>query len=354
MELEKEKLQKLLQQAKKLSETHEILLLTSNEDRTDNPSDYVGYSVKSEFYSEEDELKILDSLYKIGFSVQQFFNEEDFISFVSANYKKLQKVIVINSAQKGIKIGRKSLIPAICDLYGIRYVGSNPYVVSLCRDKYRCGCILAQNHIPVPKAWLYSPVFGWLDPPTIVKSQVIIKPNYEAASIGIDASSICKSDTIDKKVKQLQSIYCQDILAEEFISGYEVEIPVIISGDGPIAFFPVGIKLGGSRRMGRRILDYELRKADAYEFYDFTNENPEIARKAVEVAIATALTLSIRGFSRIDCRIKDDGSIYVTDVATNPHYTEKSSYRFLFSQLGFDYTDLISCLIASSFEEENL
>lgn len=354
MELQKKTyLQTLVQRAVRLANSHEVILLTSNKEKTNNQADYSGYSVKSEFFSDEEETRILDALCKIGFSVHRFYNEEDFIAFVSGEQHKLSNRIVINSAQKGTKIGRKSLIPAICDLFGIPYVGSDPYVVSLCRDKYRCGCILAQNGIPVPDAWLYQPVGGWFREPPTTAGQLIVKPNYEAASIGIDALNICNGSAMYEKVRQLESIYHQEILAEQFISGYEVEIPVITFNNVPTAFFPVGINLDGDKKMGERILDYHLRDVDAYEYYDFSLEKPQAAKVALAVAVRTAQILNIKGFGRVDLRISENSDVYVTDIATNPHYTARSSYEFLFSQLGFGYDDLIACLIAASIGEDN-
>ena len=352
MELQKKAyLQALVQRAVRLASSHEVILLTSNKEKTNNQADYTGYSVKSEFFFFFYEARILNSLYKIGFSVRQFYNEEDFIAFVSEGQQKLSKKIVINSAQKGTKIGRKSLIPAVCDLFGISYVGSDPYVVSLCRDKYRCGCILAQNGIPVPDAWLYQPLGGWFHEPPATAGQLIVKPNYEAASIGIDALNICNGSAMYEKVRQLEAIYHQEILAEQFIAGYEVEIPVITFSNVPTVFFPVGINLDGDKKMGGRILDYYLRDVDAYEYYDFSLENPQAAQEALDVAARTAQILNIKGFGRVDLRVSERGNVYVTDIATNPHYTARSSYEFLFSQLGFSYDDLIACLIAASIGE---
>lgn len=345
-------LQTLIHRAAQLANSYEVILLTSNKEKTKNQSDYSGYSVKSEFFSEEEEAGILNALRAIGFSVQQFYNEEDFLAFVSAGQQEVSHKIVINSAQKGTKIGRKSLIPSVCDLFGIPYVGSDPYVVSLCRDKYRCGCILAQNGIQVPEAWLYQPVKGWFHEPPATGDRLIVKPNYEAASIGIDALNICGGAAIHKKVRQLESIYHQEILAERFISGYEVEIPIIVSNHVPTAFFPVGINLNGNKKMGDRILDYDLRSVDAYEYYDFSLENPQAAEAAIDAAVRTAEILNINGFGRVDFRISESRGIYVTDIATNPHYTAGSSYEFLFQQLGFHYEHLVACLVAASVTEE--
>ncbi len=344
-----EVLQILISRTRHLAANYEIILLANNKKKTRNMSDYAGYSVTSEFFSDEEQSRIYTSLDHMGFHVRQFFNEEDFINFVSTTREDMSRKIVINSAQKGTRIGRKSLIPALCDLYHIPYIGSNPYIVSLCRDKYRSSSILKQNGIQTPRSWLYQPGTGWFDRSSFPsQGRFIVKPNYEASSIGIDASSVCLAGTgLAQKVFEVCSAYRQEVLVEEFIPGYEVEVPVIFAGI-PLTFFPVGIKLDGNRKMEDRILDYHLRNVDGYEYFDFSEEQPQVAKKLTNIAEKIVRLLSINGFGRIDFRITEHGDIYTTDIATNPHYTAKSSYEFLFYQLGLTYDDLIACLIASS------
>lgn len=345
-----EKIEYLIQFAKDLSKKYEIIMTTSNKQQTDNTTDYLGNSVKAEFFSDQEEFLIFQTLQELGFCVKQFFNEEDFIKFITNHCETLSKYIVLNSAQKGTKIGRKSLIPSICDLYGVKYIGSNPYIVSLCRDKYRTSCILKQNGIRTPQSWLYDARYGWLNgSPDNFNQLLIIKPNYESSSIGIDESNIGYYDShFINKIKELSSCYKQEILIEEFIEGYETENPIINYRE-PLGFFPVAINLDNKPYMGKRILNYNNRAVDNYTFIDFSKTFPELSGQLIKTAYKTVKLLSITGFGRVDFRIDSNEKFYVTDISTNPHYTLKSSYNFVFQQLGLNYEDLISCLIASSF-----
>lgn len=339
----------LIQSAQNLSEKYEIIMVTSNKQQTDNTTDYYGNSVKAEFFSDQEEFLILQMLEELGFGVTRFFNEEDFIKFITSNYDTHSKYIVLNSAQKGIKVGRKSLIPSVCDLYDIKYVGSNPYIVSLCRDKYRTSCMLKQNGIRTPQSWLYDARYGWLNgSPANFKHLLIIKPNYESSSIGIDESNIGYYDlNFINKVKEISSCYKQEILIEEFIEGYETETPIINYGE-PLGVFPVAINMDSEPYMGKRILNYSNRAVDNYTFLDFSAIFPELSNQMLKTAYKTIKLLGIVGFGRVDFRVTLNEMFYVTDISTNPHYTLKSSYYFIFQQLGLNYKDLISCLIASS------
>lgn len=335
-----------------LSEKYTIAFITSHKDKTRNVADYNVFSVKSEFYSDELQKKIVNAFRSCGFAVEEFFNEEDFVAYVpSRSFKELASLIVINSAQKGTNIGRKSLIPALCELYNIPYIGSNPYTVSLCRDKYRCGNILEQNGIKTPKAWLFSPQYGWLNgKPDSSVSKLIIKPNYESSSIGVNSDCISEFNSqFEKKIYDYSKAFKQDILVEEFISGYEVETPVICINP-PIILFPVGIEKDGHKEIGDFILDYTTRAQNYYSLYNFETYDKELSDHLVETALRTVNLLNIQGFGRVDFRISKDGQYYVTDVSTNPHYTENSSFFFIFSQYEMNYEKMIKCLIASKYE----
>lgn len=333
-----------------VAKNHQILMLTSNDNRTTNISDYTGNSVKAEFFSDEDEALISKALKSLGFSVKHFYNEDDFIKYIiKMSSQNLSEYIVLSSAQKGTKIGRKSLIPLFCDLYNVKYIGSNPYVVSLCRDKYRTSCILKENQINTPHSWMYDIRYGWIgSSPEGYPNQLIIKPNYEASSIGISEENIGYFDAeFFEKVKNLSKSYHQEVLVEEFIEGYEVEVPVICDGD-PFCVFPAGISLNTKDFLGTQILNYNIRYHDAYSFYDFSNKNLQLANRIMECTCKVAKLLNISGLGRIDFRIDANQNIYITDISTNPHYTLHSSYFYVFQQLGLNYEDLIACLIASS------
>ena len=347
-EYQKKEIKKMCEISRHLSKYCKIAFITSNKDKTHNTSDYSSFSVKSEFYSNDVHSKIVNAFKNIGFSVIEFFNEEDFIQYALKITKKQREcLIVINSAQKGTHIGRKSLIPAFCELYSIKYVGSNPYVVSLCRDKYKCGNILNQNGIPTPDAWLYNKN-GWINGcPNDIPYKLILKPNYESSSIGVDNKCIdYYGQTFDQKVKEYSLLFNQDIIVEEFVAGYEVEIPIICTQD-PLVFFPVGIEKNGEKCLGEQILDYKTRSENNYDFYDFSAYRPVLAQKLVDIAKKTVKLLDISGFGRIDFRIKENGDYFVTDISTNPHYTEQSSFFVPFKNLDMSYEDMINSLIAS-------
>ncbi len=333
----------------------QLILVCNVEGLTVDKDDYSGDSITSEYLTLQQYNKILSSLRQEGFDVISYFDETEFMSDVlTKKCEKMhgQELLVINSAQKGTKVGRKSLIPAFCDLHHIYYNNSNAYVVSLCRDKYNSGCLLENWGFPVPESWLYRYNQGWVlnaKPP--IDEKIILKLNYETSSIGLDKNNIYNYDeSKDSLIDIISHKYKQDVIIQKFIYGYEVEVSFIY-GKGTFVFPPVGIKLGDNKTLGDKILDYDIRKNHPYEFYDFMQECPETAPKIQECTKYIASALNISGLGRIDYRITPQQQYFVTDVATNPGYGDFSSTYHVFKTFGYSYCEMLTALVGIALDK---
>ena len=211
------------------------------------------FQMETEYFSDDEFDQIVSMFSSIGIPTDYFLHEDDFFQYVIS--KMPQDLVVYNAAQSGTGPGRKSLIPAFCNLHGIPCTGSNAYVVSLCRHKYHVNKLLAQAGIPVPETWLYSN--GWLlEKRPFHNSKIILKPIYESASIGIDESSIqTYTNCIDSLIQSRSEQHRQPIIAQQFVPGYEVEFPLICIDTQIIPLTAVGISVDGQEKLGSGILD---------------------------------------------------------------------------------------------------
>lgn len=339
------------------AEKLKIILVSNIREKTDNFKDYGGTSVISEYLSLSQQELIIESLRSSGFETLCFMDEMDFIqNFITNNcYKEDSKLkMVFNTAQKGTSVGRKSLIPAFCDLYGLCHTNSNPYVVSLARNKYHCSCLLKSNGLPTTNDYLFIPNKGWLFGKRPQKGEkVIVKLNYETSSIGLNSDNIFIYDNSkDLFIKEMAYKYGQSVIVESFIEGYEVEVPIVI-GKEPEIVLPVGITVNNQKDLGTQILDYNIRKDLKFGFYNFSETDNELSKKLESCATDVVNLLGITGFGRVDFRIDYNKNIYVTDVATNPHITKGMSFYYAFSENGLDYTQMLETLIALSLLKNN-
>lgn len=332
----------------KLMDKH-LILVCNTKGASHQEETLAPCSFDTEYFSDDEFEQVVSMFSAVSTSMDVFTYEDDFFRYVINNSPP--NLLVYNAAQSGTGPGRKSLVPAFCNLHGIPCTGSNAYVVSLCRHKYHVNQILSQAGIHVPKTWFYC--YGWLKghPPTLGMN-VLLKPIYESASIGIDNTSIqLYAGRVDELIESRMNQYRQPIIAQEFIPGYEVEVPAICVNDIIYQLPPVGISIDEKRDLGNEILNYERIYFDQYQFYDFSAEEQEIARNLCACADKVIRILGMEGLCRVDFRVKSDGSYFVTDVSTNPHFISHSSVNFSFKRLGLTTNHIAKSILSAAVEK---
>ena len=307
---------------------------------------YGRFSTDTEYLSDDELMQITKMACAQDIFFRIFTCEDAFIKYVLYEKTNLNRLIVYNSAQSGTGAGRKSLIPAICQYYHIRYTGSDSYRVSLCRDKWAISTLLKNLSIPTPNSILFycGKPLSFVDPDT----KYIAKPIHESASIGIRSENIFFGRDIPiKYLIKLEKTMQQPLILQEFISGYELEVPVLASRKEIYAFKPVSLyQIEQSQMMGDQILDYDRIYNDDYSFGSLP---PDIRDDDIkETACTIAKVLQLSGLCRIDFRLRANGEFYITDVSTNPHFIQHSSVNYAFRRVGLHDKDIFHTILALS------
>ncbi|KIC36465.1 hypothetical protein RA27_22200 [Ruegeria sp. ANG-R] len=292
-----------------------------------------------EYFTEEELEEIVGGFREAGFYTDVFVGEDSFIRWVDGgglNHFARNRTLVYNTAQTGSAPGRKSLIPAFCQLHGISTLNANPYAVSLSRQKFHVNAILRSVGIPAPECHWYVGEGRWLaDRRPPIGRIVLAKASFEAASIGLEKRSRFEfTGAEDEFLEELVAELSQPILVQEFIEGREAETPVLCQGNDVLTLDPVGISIGGEKNPGSLFLDYSRVCNDDYGFYDFAPNEQDLAHRLKAIARQVVDTLQFGGFARVDVRIRDGGEPLVTDVATSPHLVRHSAYGHRFANLG--------------------
>ncbi|WP_199925582.1 D-alanine--D-alanine ligase family protein [Paenibacillus bouchesdurhonensis] len=348
-----------IQQAISVKDKILLILVMNVKDITVNYNDYSSMSVMSEYYSYKQYEEIISALRSCNYDVKSYFDENDFISdfqsgILRDNYPR--KLVVINSAQKGTGAGRKSLIPAFCDLHGITYTGSDAYTVSFARDKYHWFSFLQQGGFPTCKSYLFDPNHHWIMNQKPNNGQrVIAKLNGESSSIGLDKENIFYyTEDKDQFLLQLSQKFNQRIIVEQFISGEEVEVPVISSFQNTCSLFPASITVNGNSDLNDTILDYTIRGDHLFDYELYYQKNPQIAEDIMKMTEEVTKAMNIQGFGRIDYRINHFNEFFITDIATNPHITQSMTFWFAYRQMGYSYSDVLQTLIGTALIQNDV
>lgn len=165
----------------------------------------------------------------------------------------------------------------------------------------------------------------------------------KAASLG---SSVGVSKVKDENdfMKALEDSFAYDhqVLAEEFVTGREIEC-AILGNNPPEASYP-----------GEIII------SDKYEFYTFDAKyvdgeavridvpakiDTDTANRIRNIALQSYKTLHCEDFARVDLFLTNSGDIFVNEINTIPGFTNSSMYPMMWKERGVDFTALITRLI---------
>lgn len=344
----KEILELLIKNAKNATKKVTIIFLASVKNVTTNSFDYADSSILTEFLSMEEYNELLTSLQDFGFYVLTYFNSIDFIKdYINEKFSN-SKIVIFEGTQKGIGRARDAYIPTFCDLEGLLHTGPNAYANSICTNKYHWTKLLSSHYISVPNSWEYYNG-EWLNNEKPCLNKVLIaKPCYECASIGIHRQSVAQySNKYEAYLRKISHIYNQPLIVQEFISGYEVEVPIIIHQKVPYILPPIVICKKNNLMMGNDFLDFDLVYDDNYQFSLLEKIDQTLCLQIQAQVIQIIKVLDLECYTRIDFRVDSYGQSYVTDINSYPHIVSHSSFAYAFEQLHIDKCNILPALIGN-------
>ena len=122
---------------------------------------------------------------------------------------------------------RRSLVPAICESYSIRYVGADAYTSIVCQDKELSKKVLNEVGFAVPNGVRIASD-SQLPLIQLLKLPLVVKPSMEGGSIGISQKNlVATADEAANLAKDLLTTYNNPILVEEFVPGKEVCVCIL-------------------------------------------------------------------------------------------------------------------------------
>lgn len=250
--------------------------------------------------------------------------------------------LIFNIAEGVEGRNREAQVPALCELLGIPYTGSDSATLAIALDKALGKKVLLQHDILTPKFQVMESHRERLSPD--MKFPLIVKPNAEGSSKGIGSTSVVDNeDDLREKVKELIERYRQPALVEEYIAGREFTVGLL--GDKrPRVLPPMEIKFK-KKDNPRPVYDYGVKQEwEEYVYYECPAKLTEAEQKAMEkIARATFWALDCRDVARVDMRMDAEGRIYVLEVNPLPGLTPDYSDLVLIAKAcGMEYDQLIA------------
>lgn len=250
--------------------------------------------------------------------------------------------LIFNIAEGVEGRNREAQVPALCELLGIPYTGSDSATLAIALDKALAKKVLMQHDILTPAFQVMETGREKLD--SALKFPLIVKPNAEGSSKGIGSTNVVDNeDELRDAVNNLLDRYRQPVLIEEYIYGREFTVGLL--GDKrPRVLPPMEIRFHDAKN-DRPVYDYKVKQEwEKHVYYECPAKVTPAELKAIEkIARDTFWALDCRDFGRIDLRMDPEGRIYVLEVNPLPGLTPGYSDLVLIADAaGMSYDELIA------------
>jgi D-alanine-D-alanine ligase len=259
--------------------------------------------------------------------------------------------LVFNIAEGVAGRNREAAVPALCELMGIPYTGSDAATLSIALDKALSKRVLLQHGILTAEFQVMETGRERLSPK--LKFPLIIKPNQEGSSKGVSAHASVVDDEAQLRtvVRELIERYEQPALIEAYISGREFTVGLL--GDRRPRVLPPMEIIFKDKGNPRPVYDYQIKQEwEKHVAYQCPAQLTPAEQKAMErVARDTFEALDCRDVARVDLRIDPKGDIYVIEVNPLPGLTPGySDLCLIATAAGIDYRTLIGEILAGGLK----
>ena len=249
---------------------------------------------------------------------------------------------VFNIAEGFRGRNREAHIPALLELLGVPYSGSDPLALALTLDKPLAKRIALSLGIATPPFWVLEDPSDLGEVPE--RYPLFVKPAWEGSSMGIRLSSRIKNrEELLKETDRLFENYPgEPVLVEEDILGREVTVGLV--GNRPPEI--LGMMEIAFRGQPERDFCYSLEvKRNWREWVDYRYP-ADLGRETGEEIRAASLrlyeTLRLRDVARLDFRVNREGRPYFLEANPLPGLSPESGDLVLMAgKKGWSYRDLI-------------
>lgn len=242
--------------------------------------------------------------------------------------------------------GEDGTMQGFLDLLDIPYQGSGVLGSALAMDKNLAKEIYRLNGLPVARWRTVSrgDEYSAEEFAEALGFPIVVKPVADGSSLGM---------TIAGNIDELEGGIAKAIdlsgraMAEKFISGREITVGVL--GNSVPAALPVIEIIPGE---GYAFFDYEAKyQPGATREVCPAEIEEEITEKAQEYGVVAHRALQLRGYSRTDMIVSDEGEIYILETNTIPGMTPTSLFPQAAEVHGLGFPQLLETLIALGMEK---
>ncbi len=259
--------------------------------------------------------------------------------------------LVFNMAEgQGVSRTREARVPAVLEMLGIPFTGSDPLTMAVTLDKDCAKRLVQSAGVAIPQGIVVE------DRESKIEDQlsfpVIVKPAWEGSSKGIRSNCLVSTaDELASAIESLQADHRQPILVEEFIDGDELTVGIL--GNDPPEILGI-MRVLPRQPIPRFIYSLDVKRDFLRQVrYECPARVPLENLEAVGRAAQTVFqALDCRDVARVDFRLRN-GVPYFLEVNPLPGLNPETSDLVIMARLcGWSYEKLIESILEAAMKRQ--
>jgi D-alanine-D-alanine ligase len=249
---------------------------------------------------------------------------------------ELENVDVLFLALHG-GTGEGGTLQALLDMIGLPYIGSGMLGSALAMDKDIAKRLMLFAGVPTAP-WLMAPVL-FEDVQQHVGFPCVVKPSKQGSTVGLTV--VRDPDALEAAV-QTAARFDDEVMIEAFIACREFTVPILGNDAMPV----------GEIITAREIFDYEAKyqPGGAEEVFPADLTGDQVVQ-VQSLALRVHRALKLRGFSRVDFRLDEDGVFWCLEANTLPGMTAASLFPKGAAAAGMTFPEVCERLCRLAIEE---
>ena len=256
------------------------------------------------------------------------------------------------------------LVPALLDRMNLPYTGSPTEAIWLTNHKLLAKERLSQAGLPTP-VWRSGPQTAGSSlatgrgPKSIQPgTRFVIKAVSEHASLGLDEHSlvaIADEADLQRHMGEFRNALQRPCFAEQFIAGREFNISLLAHADGCQVLPPAEIDFSAFPPGKPRLVGYRAKwEEDTFEYlntprrFDFPPQDGPLLKRIGELAGACWDLFRVRGYTRVDFRVDQDGQPWILEVNANPCLSPDAGFAAALQRAGIGYETAVARILSDA------
>lgn len=238
------------------------------------------------------------------------------------------------------RYGEDGTVQGALELLQLPYTGSGTMASSLAMNKLMTKIVWRQQGLPTPESMALRDSMDTAKVASALGMPVIIKPAHEGSTLGL--TRVEREEDLPAAFA-LATRYDPVALAERFIAGRELTVPVLGSGVDARALPIIEIIAPGGN------YDYEHKYlSDATQYVCPADLPAPLAQTIQELSVQAYTSLGCAGWGRADFMLDEAGQPWLLEMNTSPGMTPHSLVPMSAAAAGMSYAQLCLTILSDA------